>query len=288
MEQPSGEIRLIINADDFGVSPGVNRAVQELFSAGRLTSATVMAGMPGSEDAIQRAKAMLALDIGMHLNLSLGDAVCGPIPPITARSDRKLPAAPLLMARASLPGAATAIERELRAQIQWAMQAGIRPTHFDSHKHVHVHPVILDVMVRLAKEFGVPAIRAPVEDRRISPFRPDKATARALLLALPALAVRQRLDREAIAHPDRFFGIVESGRWRPESLAAAVLRLEPGTTELMVHPGYVDDELRGLGFRLLDQREAELNALLSEQVGEALREADVRLVGYADGLKLGV
>jgi chitin disaccharide deacetylase len=280
------EIRLIVNADDFGLTPGVNVGIIEAHEKGILTSATLMATAPFFQHAVDLAREHPGLGVGLHLNLASGR-------PVSSGSDVEAllehgapPGLSRLLMKAWLPSLQKPIRMELRAQVEKALEAGVKITHFDSHKHVHVHPMILNAVISIAREFGIKCIRVPLDENRFysgaSAATDRAAKTRSIMVNLVARRAKGVLKRQGFTVTDHFFGTARTGDWDPVSMAAAIRRLQPGTTEFMVHPGRVDEELRALGTRLVDSRAAELEALLSDEVKDAVKETGARMISFED------
>ena len=242
---------LIVNADDFGFTSDVNAGIIHAHREGILTSTTLMANGDAFDDAVALARKTPALGVGVHLVLIQGRSIATGLPlPLTARD--------LLVA---LTRKQVNVYLELRAQVRKILAAGIRPTHFDSHKHTHVLPSIFRIVARLAEEFGIPFVRVPVND----PLR------RYYLRVL---------KRHGIRTTDHFIGFGLTGSLNETSLAAGLGGLREGTTEFMCHPGYLGPELRGAATRLKESRVRELEALTSPRIRTLLNEAGVRLHPY--------
>ncbi|HXW62274.1 MAG TPA: ChbG/HpnK family deacetylase [Candidatus Acidoferrales bacterium] len=284
--------QVILNADDFGLTRGVNEGIIRGHREGILTSATLMANGPAFDDAIERAKANPKLAIGCHLVLSGGVAVAPreKIPSL-AGTDGSLPESlAAFVVRVTSGSLRTEdIETELRAQIEKIRAAGVEPSHVDTHKHTHTHPRVMNVVARVARASGISRIRNPVEDLRDSwrSTRPD-GLARILDLAA-AFAVhsvgsqfRTVSRRYGLLSPDHFLGLAATGRLNPAALARLLAAVPEGRTEIMLHPGLWDPELEKVGSRLQHQRQIELEALLSPEVGRVVQEHNIRLITYRD------
>jgi hopanoid biosynthesis associated protein HpnK len=264
--------RLIINADDFGLTPGINRSILELHRAGVLTSATLMATGPAFDDAVALALANPSLGVGCHIVLTDGTPALPPerIPTLIG-PDRK-------NFRTSLAGFAFAllsgnireedIVREAYAQITRLKQAGIPITHLDTHKHTHLFPRLANLLVQIAEGASIPAIRNPFEPA----FTRDLAHAgfkrRTQIRLLNSLESRfQRLPNissRKIATTDGTIGVSATGNLNAATLAQILDALPPeGTFELVCHPGYNDRDLDRVTTRLRGHREIEMQALLS-------------------------
>jgi chitin disaccharide deacetylase len=284
--------QLILNADDFGYTKGVNEGIIRAHREGILTSATLMANGPAFDDAVERAKANPTLGIGCHLVLTGGFSVA-PREEISSLADRegRLPhSLGNFVARVSMGTIRTGeIEKELRAQIAKIRGAGIEPTHVDTHKHTHVHPRVMGAVGRVAREFGITRVRNPVENLRDS-WRTARSENAGLVGNMAASAsVRavgawfNSLSRKYGLHsPDHFLGLAITGRLSAAALCRLIDTLPEGRTEIMLHPGVYDAELVKSGSRLQQQRQTELDGLLAAESRRAVEANGVRLISYRD------
>jgi len=284
--------RIVINADDFGLCEGVNRAVEEAYADGILTSATIMTNMPCAEQAVDIARRRPNLGIGVHLTLTEGRPISEPdaVRPLLDADGRFVHSPTHLAILAVLrPTVRRAVEIELAAQIQWLLDRGIHPTHLDSHKHVHACPALFPVVCHLAARFAIPAIRfvgEPVDVGR-PPWPPTPLGGRKRACLMRTMAVVNRLQDRPRVQGRRFFktdallGVAHTGR-----IDLAFFRIvaqyldgcnEDTIVELMTHPGYPD----GLDLsktRLVEARRAELDALCHPKTRQLLgTEAIVRV-----------
>jgi hopanoid biosynthesis associated protein HpnK len=262
---------LVVNADDLGLTVGVNEGIFDAHDHGILTSASLFASAPATSDAIRRARSRPSLGVGVHLALVDGTPTLPPgrVPTLVEDDGRfRRSWKPFIVACLRGRVALDEVERELTAQIDRIRSAGIRLTHLDAHKHVHAYPPVFAIVARLAARVGIPVVRVPYERR--SPIRRDtdsRGTIRLQALLNAAMLPWARRDyRTAASHAVRtphFIGRVHTGILSADALAALVRALPPGVTELMVHPGYTDDELERTGTRLLESRQNELDLLCS-------------------------
>ena len=274
--------RLVVNADDFGLSDGVNRAISEAHAAGTVSSASLLVNAPGFADAVRRARAAPALGVGLHFNLTMGAPV-SPATAVTSLCDQRTGrfwSLSRLIARAlsgRVDGGEVALE--CAAQIARAKSSGVRLTHLDGHQHTHVLPGIWGPVFAAATGAGIAVMRLGLEPAAGIAWRPLAAVGQLLLTASWRRATRGApLPR----HADHFRGFALTGRRDfLERLLAVLDHLEPGVTELMVHPGYPDASLEGwVHYRA--GRERELAALLSAAVRDRLRRGDIELIGFGD------
>ena len=285
--------QLIVNADDFGLTKRVSEAIVEAHRHGIVTSTTLMANGAAFEAATALSRQMPRLGIGVHLNLSEGIPV-SPAPSIpsllNARGRLHLTPGRLWKAIAMRRVCLADVETELRGQIAKIRRAGIRPTHLDGHKHVHIVPGVSDIVVRLAQEFSVSSVRCPMEEPPGLFYMLDRQrVSRSSILkqylvgrGLSALArrFRQKLAEAGLACPTHFYGISQTGFLDARGILEVLRQLPEGTSELMCHPGYVDVELAKTGTRLLSQREIEAFALRSRLITSFLAGSGIRLVNY--------
>ena len=272
--------RLIINADDFGLSAAVNRGILEAHAAGTVTSASLLANAPGFEDAVHRAEEAPGLGVGLHLNLTEGRPVAPPetIPSLCDATGRLHGLAGLVVRvlAGRVPGEEVAAE--CRAQIEQLRRAGIAITHLDGHHHAHVLPGVWGPALGAARAAGIRAVRVPLEPLSSLVWRPAAALGEAGIAVSYRLASRKT---PPLAHPDHFRGFALTGRrdFLPR-LVDILDSLEPGVTELMVHPGYWDARVGGWGGPLTGERERELAALTSDAVRSRLERAGVQLMQF--------
>jgi hopanoid biosynthesis associated protein HpnK len=279
---------LVVNADDLGLTAGVNTGIFDAHDSGILTSASLFANAPATADAIRRVRSRPSLGVGVHLTLVDGVPTLPPhrVPTLVQDDGRFLPSwKPFIVACLLGRVAWDDVERELTAQIDRIRSAGIHITHLDTHKHVHACPPVFAIVARLADRFRIPVIRVPYE--RWSPVWGDesqRSVARRQLLMNLAMRPWARRDyRTAAAHGLRtpqFIGRAHTGVLNADALMGSILRLRPGVTELMVHPGQIDDALRQMSTRLLSSRAQELALLRSPRISGALNEHHIRLIRH--------
>jgi chitin disaccharide deacetylase len=284
--------QLIFNADDFGMTRGVNEGIVRARRDGVLTSATLMANGLAFEDAVKRAFENPKLGIGCHLVLVGGKPVApAENVPSLVDSQGNLPDSLATFVARVTAGMIKAdeIECELKAQIGKILNAGIVLSHLDTHKHTHAHPRIMEIVGKVAQEFGITKIRRPIEALRDSweTTRGDVQGVSKQIIA--AGAVRVVASRfEAIAKkyrltcPDHFLGLAMTGQLGPLALRRMAESVEEGSTEIMLHPGICDADLAASGSRLQHQRQTELDGLLDPGVREAFLERGIHLISYRE------
>jgi chitin disaccharide deacetylase len=284
--------RLIVNADDFGLTRGVNQAIAEAHAQGIVTSATLMAKGKGFEDAIQSAKSASGLSVGCHVVLVDGVSVLGEQQTSTlvdkkARDGRFCESLSAFAMRAVWGGIdADEIEAEVTAQIRKVQAAGVTVSHLDTHKHTHIFPLVLRPLLRAARACGVLAVRNPFGLVRFSIL----AKYPSLWKRYSQVTVLNRLSgtfRSSVADAgmlttDGTVGIVSTGAMDDYLFASIVDSLPEGTWELVCHPGYNDAELGSIRTRLRESREIELRLLTSPEAREILARSGVQLISYRE------
>ena len=284
--------RLIVNADDFGFTQGVNRAIVEAHRHGIVTSATIMANGRAFQDAISQAQAIPTLGVGCHVVLIDGQPLSDSkqIPSLTSSDGQfgnslKSFAARALTRRLD----AYQIEAEAGAQIRKLQSAGIRVSHVDTHKHTHLFPSVLRPVLRAAQACGVRAIRNPFGPRK--PLRsvdlakrPSLWTRYAEVRMFRSLAnkFREAAKKEGFVTTDGTFGIVVTGSLDEQLFRAIATIIPEGTWEFVCHPGYNDDDLRTANTRLRESRESELRLLTMPDVRQLLSRQGIELISYRD------
>lgn len=284
--------RLIVNADDFGYTRGVNSGVIRCFHDGIVTSATIMANGSAFEDAVEQAKDHPSLGVGCHLVLVDGASVEQPRAiPSLVDGDGRLPLTLAdLMRRVTMKSVrGEDIAREIRAQITKVIKAGIAPTHLDSHKHAHAHPWILEWVMRAAEEFGIRRVRRPFENASAllkSAFSDGWQSIKQSASALAANAASGQFEKLARAHgilsPQGLRGVANTGRLNRDSVLATIRSIPEGVSEFMCHPGQYDQELERSATRLKRTRETEMQALTDPVVRTAVETKGIELISYRD------
>jgi hopanoid biosynthesis associated protein HpnK len=286
--------RLIVNADDFGFTSGVNRAIAEAHTQGVVTSSTLMATGRAFAEAAQLARTLPKLSVGCHVVLIDGTPVLDPrqISTLSSRSGSahfrdglKSFAARALIGRLN----AGEIEAEVTAQIRKIQAAGIVVSHVDTHKHTHLFPHVLKPLLRAARSCCVRAVRNPFGPRR--PLRSQQLMARpglwtrhaeVKILRRFAVTFREAAQEEGFTTPDGTLGIDVTG-WLDETLFRALAASIPqGTWEFVCHPGYNDTDLLTARTRLQQSRETELRVLTMPEARELLSREDIELISYRD------
>jgi hopanoid biosynthesis associated protein HpnK len=285
------ERRLVVTGDDFGLALPFNEAIELAYREGVLTTASLMLGEVASADAVERARRNPGLAVGLHLALCEAKPVSPPraIPHLVdARGELRAPVASIVRFCWLAPSRAFRheLEAEIRAQFRAFAASGLRLDHVSGHNNLHLHPAVLPVLVRVAREFGVTAIRVPYEPL-VPSFRASGTAAVARFCVWAVMGswtawARRRLALEGFAVNDQIFGVFDCGHMTLERLLRLVPYLPPGTSEIHVHPATrrcAEIERTTPTYA----HEAELQALVAPELREALATNDVRLAaGYRE------
>ncbi len=273
-----------MNADDFGLTAGVNRAILELHLGGILTSSTLMARAAATEEAIELARVTPSLSVGCHIVLVDGEPVLptaqlGSLAnPDTGRLQPTLGGFLKRLLSGRIRGAE--IEAEAAAQIASLQGRGVRLTHVDTHKHTHMFPAVLRPLLRAARAAGIRAVRNPFElgwSVRATPGAPWLRRTEVTLLRRLEPAFRRIVAEEGFVTTDGAIGVLATGTLDAATVSSLLRALPAGTWELVTHPGYNDGDLAQAHTRLLASRETEREAL------SALRSVTgARLISFAD------
>lgn len=280
--------RLIVSADDFGMSAGVNAGILRAHTAGILTETSLMVTGRAVDDAVALARATPTLSVGLHLVLAQGHAAS-----MAARVPRLVDAGGEFgtnpigagMRYFFTPGIRAELRREVAAQLEAFLATGLPLSHVDGHVTVHMHPVIVDILVDLCARHGVRAVRLPREplgaalryDRRHLARKLFEGAAFTILSGWAA----PRLHRAGLRHPDRIYGLHQTGHVDEDYVLSVLDALPSGTSEIYCHPALLDDEARR--WRPSDYAsEQELAALTSPRVRAAIAQRGIELISYRD------
>lgn len=277
---------VIFTADDFGLSAALNGAVALAHRRGLLRCASLMAAGPQISEAFRLARDLPDLCLGVHLTLIQGRAVLPSekLPHLVDSQGRFLNNPVKTGWRYFWePRLLPEINRELRAQIETVLQVGFTPWHLNSHVNLHLHPRIFPLVVDLAREYGIPALRLAWENWRttlaLAPDGPLPKVAQGIIFTLLCRRAERLARAAGLIYNDQLFGLLNDGRMTEAYLLGLVPRLEPGVTEIYCHPGlYADAELQH--WAPAYHRQAELTALLSSRLRDALASADIELSDF--------
>ncbi len=280
---------LVINADDFGLSREVNKGILAAHKKGCLTSTSLMANGPMFRQGVEMSRSVPRLGIGVHLNLVRGKPI----------SKSQL-VSRLVDERGIFPGTVTSMmrrfmqssvsldqaEHECMAQIEHIIQTGIRPTHIDSEKHLHMYPPLFKRVARLAVSYGIRWIRVVRENMIPWKTKPTMTqTCKALVLRVLARSCLKSAEEAGLMFTDSFYGVLHAGHMVGEVYDDIFERIRPGVAEIICHPGFksesnTDSDL-GLYF-LEETRQDELNTLLDKTLIDKMRNKKINLVNFGD------
>jgi hopanoid biosynthesis associated protein HpnK len=282
------EKSVIFTADDFGLSDALNGAVLLAHRQGLLRSASLMAAGPRIQAALSLARDLPGLCLGVHLTLIQGQPVLPPqeIPHlVTPGGGFALNPVATGWRYFYRSGLLPEIRRELAAQIETVLGAGLPLWHLNGHLNLHLHPRIFPVVVDLARDYGIPAVRLAREDWRttlaLAPDRPWPKIAQGIIFTLLCRRAARLARAAGLICNDHLFGLLNDGRLTEDYLVGLVPRLKPGVTEIYCHPAlYPDLELKRWGPHY--RRREELEALLSPRLKESLGQAGVTVTDFRE------
>jgi len=280
--------RLIINADDFGLTRGINRAILELHQAGALTSATLMANGPAFGDAVSIAQANPKLGVGCHIVLTDGTPLSHPqsIPTLLGADGKNFRPSLIDFLLAVLRGKVSEdeIAIEALAQIQQLQRSGIDVTHIDTHKHTHILPAVARPLLYVCERTGIGAIRNPFEEPWSLALGHSDPIRRLQVKLIHPLRKRfealPQIRDGLILTTDGTIGISATGRLDAPMLHSILDAMPDGLWELVCHPGYNDRDLDAVTTRLRVTREIERTALLSALSTDSLHPNRPELIHY--------
>jgi chitin disaccharide deacetylase len=284
---------LIVTADDFGLAFEVNEAIEAAHRHGVLTATSLMVGGAAAADAVRRARLLPSLKVGLHL--ALVDS--RPVSPsrsvpdlIDAAGNFRQDMVATSIAIAVSPNVRRQVALEIAAQFERFQATGLRLDHVDAHKHFHLHPTIAALVCRIGRQYGMPALRAPVEpaatvrcaEQALAPATREHRHVSSIPMWLTrrfATQLQRQIRRQGFKTPDQVFGLAWSGAINVARLCALLPHLPKGLTEIYCHPATADAFAGGApGYHYRD----ELAALVEPRVAAAVRANDIRLTAYSD------
>ncbi|MEJ2091721.1 MAG: hopanoid biosynthesis-associated protein HpnK [Syntrophobacterales bacterium] len=285
--------QVVFTADDFGLSPSLNNAVALAHRFGVLRSASLMPAAPASVQALALSRHLPNLCLGVHLTLIQGRAVLPPrtLPRLVDTAGR-FPSDPVRTGWWYYfdTGLLTEIRRELRAQIEAVLDAGLRVWHLNGHLNLHLHPRLAPLVVDLAREYEIPALRLAKEDWRttlaLAPEGPFPKAALGCIFAVLSRRTRALAESAGLLVNDHLFGLTHHGRLTEDYLVNLVPRLQPGLTEINCHPALAADPAlvqAAPGYR----RQQEFTALVSPRLRETLEQHDVEVTDFREVVQKG-
>jgi hopanoid biosynthesis associated protein HpnK len=273
----------IVNADDFGLAPGVNRGIIEAHCRGIVTSVSLMPTGDAFQEAIVLAHSHRNLSVGVHLTLVEGKSVlpAEQIPSLVT-ADGGFPKTPWGFLKRWSTGRIRLSEvyRELEAQVAKVAAYGIKIDKLDSHMHLHLLPGIFHTVVEVARKHQIKGIRLPREAFYWWRLGSLAGSAKQVVLRCLSVVQAQRVRDSGLFCPDALCGLAESGHMTEAALLRTLSSLQPGVTEIMVHPGYDDGGSEQWPLSRRYRREQELIAIAAPAVQELIRQLQIELVSY--------
>jgi hopanoid biosynthesis associated protein HpnK len=275
--------RLIITADDFGCAGAVNAAVEEGHRAGVLTAASLMVAGPALTDAVERARRMPGLGVGLHLVLVEGRPALPPsaVPDLVTadglfRTDMAAMGADIFFR----PSVRRQVAAEIEAQFEAFARTGLSLDHVNAHKHYHLHPTIGALLLRIGRRYGLKASRAPIEPRAALAAVDGSKAASAWLTGPWARLLRARYRRAGVEMADQVYGLAWSGAMTERRLSGLIARLDEGVTEIYLHPATEGGfPAAAAGYRYSE----ELAALTSAETRAAVAASGAQLCAFSSG-----
>jgi hopanoid biosynthesis associated protein HpnK len=279
---------LIVTADDFGLHEAVNEGIERACREGVLTAASLMMAAPAVDDAIRRAHRLPHLRVGLHLVLADGRATLAP-ELVPSLADREGHMDGRMFARGvrffALPWVRRQLEAEIRAQFSAFARTGLTLDHVNVHKHFHLHPILLEMLIRIGREHGLSAVRVPDEPYWFAAQGGAWLSAAGNALLAPWIALmKHRLRGARVLYNDHIFGIAASGAMNEAKVLEILAHLPPGITEIYFHPATESGSRISpsmSGYHHAD----ELAALVSPRVRAAIAAARVSRGGYGDVIR---
>jgi hopanoid biosynthesis associated protein HpnK len=282
--QEIGKLKnLIVTADDFGLAPEVNEAVEIAHRNGILTAASLMVGAPAAADAVRRALRLPSLRVGLHIVLVDGRPVSLPmrVPDLVDRTGNfhngMFAASVRIFAD---PAARRQAAAEIAAQFDAFAATGLRLDHVDCHRHWHLHPTVARLVLEAGRRYGVTAVRIPNEPANVLKYAERHSISpRSVVIAMAAARLRTRVRASNLQSADRVFGLAWSGAMTERRIAALLAHLPDGLSEIYTHPA-TSNAFAGAapGYRYAD----ELSALVSPDIKSAIADNGIRLTAYSD------
>ena len=269
-------MQLIVNADDFGRSTSINQAVIRAHTEGVLTTASLMVNEPRCHEAVSLAASHPTLGVGLHLSLVLGrSGLSGDRVPALVNARNEFRSGPVAsgMRFFFLPSLRGQLREELHEQFRRFGETGLLLDHLNGHLHLHLHPVVLDLIMQDAKALGIRRVRLTAD-----PLRLNLAISRghylyrfshALIYRVLSARARRAFARQGIRHTGYVFGLLQNARVSERYIMALLPRLPDGDSELYSHPS-------------LDEFREEFEALISPSVLAEVRRLGIRLIRYQD------
>ncbi|MGA1840881.1 MAG: ChbG/HpnK family deacetylase [bacterium] len=282
-------VNLIVNADDFGLTVATNHAIHRSYRNGIVTSASLLSNFTAFDHAISISKKNQDLGIGIHYNLLDGDPVLPPSKvPSLVNKYGKFIGSPLKLFSKIILGRTRKdeVELELRAQTTKVLKSGIDVFHFDGHQHIHVFPPILKILLEIAREFGIKALRYPSERFNFSfhHLKPKFIIRHIVrfLIYQNCRCVKSMLNSYSMHHPDNFYGIIDVGNINEGILKKKILSLKNGVNEIMVHPSLMSKALERMNFPWIKNHcfLKELDAVINPKMMQLIKGKKINLTHF--------
>ena len=280
--------RLIVTADDFGASLPVNEAIEQAHQNGILTTASPMVGAAAALDAVERSKRMSSLKVGLHVVLVCGRPLLPParIPDLVDNRGNFS----TQLARAGInfffrPNVRRQLEAEIRAQFAAFHNTGLMLDHVNAHNHMHVHPTVLSLILKVGREYGARAVRLPREPLLSSWRAARNALPRRLvssLLLSPWMSLMKwRLKKARMLHNDYIFGMNDTGHMTEQRVLGLLAHLPHGVSEMYFHPALEAWDCMDPGMTHYEHQ-AEFQALVSPMVARSVRQHQIEKISFGD------
>jgi len=279
---------LIVTADDFGLSSPVNTAIAKAHEKGILTTTSLMVSAPAAAEAITLAKSLPDLKVGLHLVLSNGKATlsASKIPSLVNKegdfSSSQVCSGINMFFRAKTK---VQLAKEIRAQFEAFKESGLTLDHVNAHNHMHLHPTVFDLIIKIGKDYGLTAIRIPNEPplKSIIDNRKEKTlrTLRWLFFKPFVSRMKKQCEENSIKFNDTIYGLNDSGHMNIDRLIRIIPHVSEGITEIYTHPATerwddIDPAAEAYEF------EAEYKALIHARIKRAIEKFDIKLSGFND------
>lgn len=275
---------LVVNADDFGLSEGINRGILLANQNEILRSASIMVNGSAFEDAVRIARETPTLDVGIHLSL-IGEKSVSPAGELRRMVDANglLPESypaftrQLLSKRFSVGD----VQNEIRAQIERAMEAGLDLSHIDSHQHVHMLPAVFEIVLNVASEYGIPVVRIPLQQSGSQLGGVIAQMMQAFFFSRVSRGRLRQVEAAGLHTADWFWGLNLSGKMNETNLMAVLENLRPGVNEIMCHPG-ISDPATADHYPWGYSWDDEVAALQSQAIRRFIEDNNIRLASFKD------
>ena len=268
---------LIVTADDLGLTKSIDEGILKACSEGIVTAVSVIPTGEEIDDALAMIKDMPFKDVGAHLSLSETKPI---LPGFRFYKNHNEFFFSLIFGRIDMND----VYAELKAQVEILKKAGLKITHINSHEHVHMIPQVLDIFVRLAKEYGIPAIRFPRGDRQPKGMS-LKENYRSFVLNYLSGRIEDNLKRSGLSHADYFMGLLDAGQLNIDKIRNMLMVLKEGVTEIVTHPGFLSPEVLDR-YKWHSGGETELFALTDKRIKNCIKENDIKLISFEEFLAL--